>query len=357
MPGAPSSAPRAPRRRLRWTLVGIAVFALALAAARLSHTFYDEPDTVVVVETPGPVAPTWVADGSAQLSNPFAGKQLYVWPRSPAAGAATSATAVPGSARTRRVLERLASVPTGVWLVPERNPLGSIGTFVQEIVREAEQGGRVPVFVLYGIPQRDCTGLESAGGLDEGQYLDWVREFTAAAGPGSVVVLEPDAIASATECGLREQRERILSAALDILTPGPATYVEAGHSNWRDPQEMADILRAIRVDRARGIAVNVSAYQPEEDERRYAEQILDSLGGGAYVVDTGRNGAGATGEWCNPEGRAFGPEPQAVDDGSRLDARLWIKPPGESDGTCGGGPPAGQYWVERALQMAAVSGW
>jgi endoglucanase len=34
------------------------------------------------------------------------------------------------------------------------------------------------------------------------------------------------------------------------------------------------------------------------------------------------------------------------------DAFLWIKPPGESDGTCNGGPGAGQFWVDYALALA-----
>lgn len=34
------------------------------------------------------------------------------------------------------------------------------------------------------------------------------------------------------------------------------------------------------------------------------------------------------------------------------DAYLWIKPPGESDGACNGGPEAGAWWPEYALGLA-----
>ena len=37
---------------------------------------------------------------------------------------------------------------------------------------------------------------------------------------------------------------------------------------------------------------------------------------------------------------------------SLLDAFVWIKRPGESDGTCNGGPPAGSWWPEYALGLA-----
>lgn len=34
-----------------------------------------------------------------------------------------------------------------------------------------------------------------------------------------------------------------------------------------------------------------------------------------------------------------------------IDAFLWVKPPGESDGTCNGGPPAGKFWLDYALGL------
>jgi endoglucanase len=35
-----------------------------------------------------------------------------------------------------------------------------------------------------------------------------------------------------------------------------------------------------------------------------------------------------------------------------LDALLWIKAPGESDGSCAGGPAAGVWWPAYALGLA-----
>jgi len=35
-----------------------------------------------------------------------------------------------------------------------------------------------------------------------------------------------------------------------------------------------------------------------------------------------------------------------------IDAYLWIKRPGESDGTCNGGPAAGGWWIAGALELA-----
>jgi endoglucanase len=111
------------------------------------------------------------------------------------------------------------------------------------------------------------------------------------------------------------------------------------------------------VESVRGFATNVANYQTDDDERDYAGRLSRLLGGAHFVVDSGRNGNGSTSSWCNPAGRAYGTEPGYVDDGTALDAFVWVKPPGESDGECGGGPPAGEFWPERALRMAETSGW
>ena len=71
-----------------------------------------------------------------------------------------------------------------------------------------------------------------------------------------------------------------------------------------------------------------------------------------FVIDTSRNGNGPHGnDWCNPPGRALG-EPPTCDTGEeKCDAFLWIKIPGESDGTGNGGPRAGRFWPEMGSQL------
>ena len=107
-----------------------------------------------------------------------------------------------------------------------------------------------------------------------------------------------------------------------------------------------------------GFALNTSNYRTTAESRAYGEQVAALLGGDvSFVVDTSRNGNGSNGEWCNPRGRALGDQPGAVDDGTHLDALLWVKLPGESDGSCNGGPPAGQWWQEVALELARNASW
>ena len=250
-------------------------------------------------------------------------------------------------------------MPTGIWLTPERYPTpGDASTFVGQVVGDAD--GEVPVLVIYGVPGRDCTGGESSGGLTDGAYLPWLRAIAEAAGTDSVVVLEPDALPGAVECGLVDTRVPLLAQAVDALRgAGVTTYVDAGHSSWVPAAQIAGLLERVGVGTVRGFSTNVSNYQPTEAEAAYAESLSTLLGDAHYVIDTGRNGigTGTVSDWCNPPGQALGHQPGHVDDGSPLDAYLWVKPPGESDGTCHGGPTAGQLWPERAVGLATAAGW
>ena len=84
--------------------------------------------------------------------------------------------------------------------------------------------------------------------------------------------------------------------------------------------------------------------------------------GANFVIDTSRNGAGPVeGDplyWCNPTGRALGVAPTANTGNPQIDAFLWVKRPGESDGSCGRGEPgAGTFVNQYAVDLARNAGW
>ncbi|MCR6031379.1 cellobiohydrolase [Nocardioides sp. zg-579] len=292
-----------------------------------------------------------------QERNRFAEQPQYVDPDSRTGQAAWQAEA-DGRADEAAAFAELAQVPQGIWVTPEERPPGAVGQYVSAVLAAADEAGRVPLLVVYGIPDRDCTGGYSSGGLDVGSYVPWVQEIATAAAPyAAAVVLEPDALASAVECDRRQERVDLLARAVDALAAaGVTTYVDGGHSGWVPARKVAALLREVGVDKVRGFATNVSNYQTDPDEVAWAERLSGLVGGTHYVVDSGRNGAGSPPEdWCNPPGQALGQEPGYVDDGTGLDAYLWVKPPGESDGECNGGPPAGEFWAQRALELIGAS--
>lgn len=302
------------------------------------------------------------APADAQAVNPYADRAGYVDPHAKTAQAAGIADNE-GTEDQKRIFSRLASVPQGTWLTPEQYSAREVGSFVQGVVKDAGRDDQVPTFVVYGIPDRDCTGGFSEGGLRADEYGPWVQEIAdgVTAGDsdaGVAVVIEPDALASAIECDAKAERVALIADAVDrFAAANVTTYVDGGHSNWVEPGDLAPLLREVGVEDVRGFATNVSNFQTDEDEQQYAEELSGMLGGARYVLDSGRNGFGSTGEWCNPPGRAFGTEPTTSGVAEHQDAFLWVKPPGESDGTCNGGPPAGEFWADRALELGLASGW
>jgi endoglucanase len=122
---------------------------------------------------------------------------------------------------------------------------------------------------------------------------------------------------------------------------------------------IAPVLEAAGVGHAAGFALDTSGFDAAASEDAYGNQISAALHGAHFVVDTSRDGAGsaAGNEWCNPAGRALGvPATTATGDGL-ADADLWFKTPGESDGTCNGGPAAGQWWTAYAVGLAERAGY
>lgn len=300
-------------------------------------------------------------DRPAPGGNVFAERALFTDPANRTLQAAGRMEAE-GRPEDAAILREMAAVPSGIWLTPEEYPPGSVKQYVISIVQKSEAADEVPVLVLYGIPDRDCSGGFSSGGLEPDSYRSWVEEAAdavVAVGATAAVVLEPDALASSLECGNRDERVGLIAEAVDVLaSAGITTYVDAGHSDWVPVGEMASMLEEVGVDRVRGFSTNVSNYQTDEAEVDYAERLDRALGGGTHwVIDRGRNGNGSTEEWCNPPGRALGRLPGFVDDGTGLDAYLWVKPPAESDGTCNLGPQAGEVYLDQALAMARAAGW
>lgn len=285
---------------------------------------------------------------------------LYTDPNGPAAREADALAADPSSnSRDLAVAERLAEVPTAIWLLPEEYPSQTIRRYVSRIISAAFVSGDIPVFVVYGVPDRDCGGA-SSGGVTSGEYARWVDQIAQGIGRSPAwVILEPDSLAITPQCANPATRIADISTAVDTLSRTDAqVYLDAGHSNWLPVSQMASLLEQVGVSKVRGFATNVSNFNSTASEQAYANELSATLGGAHYVIDTSRNGNGptSTSEWCNPAGRALGEVPSTVPVGNQ-DALLWIKQPGESDGECNGGPAAGVWWTSAANELATNAGW
>jgi endoglucanase len=265
-------------------------------------------------------------------------------------------------------MDKLAGQPSAAWM-GNWNP--NVELDVKTYVWSRTRAGGLPVMVLYNLPFRDC-GLYSKGGAGSvAGYHKWIDAVARGIGDRrAVVVLEPDGLPQMSDCldaGRRAERIAMIRYAVDKLEslPGAAVYLDAGHSKWLAAPEMAARLREAGIDQADGFSLNVSNYQTTEDLLRYGREISGLVGGKHFIIDTGRNGNGppvgfdAKDErnWCNPDGRALGAPPTTNTGEPLCDAFYWIKPPGESDGSCNHGPAAGNWWPDKALEMARNAKW
>jgi endoglucanase len=290
---------------------------------------------------------------------------FFVEPDAPAAQQAAAWEAA-GRGADAAALRRIAESPAAVWFA-DANP--GYRERAQRLVAAAAAAGRTAVLVPYWVPQRDCGGHSGGGAPDAAAYRAWITELAAVVrGHEAIVVLEPDAVPHVLDgCVTGEAaRERLtlLGEAIGAFKQGPGVrvYLDAGNPGWiKDVDRVAGALDDAGVRRADGFSLNVANFETTEANVAYGTAVSDRLGGLPFVIDTSRNGNGPApvdardneGHWCNPPGRALGPAPTTETGTPRVDAYLWVKRPGESDGAClPDAPPAGQWWPEYALELA-----
>ncbi|MEU4770342.1 glycoside hydrolase family 6 protein [Actinosynnema sp. NPDC023794] len=280
----------------------------------------------------------------------------------PSSSSAKWVAANPGDSRAAVIRDRIASVPQARWYTTTNT--STVRSEVSSFVGAAASAGKIPILVVYNIPNRDCGGASGGGAPSHQAYRAWVDEVAAGlAGRPAAIVLEPDVLPIMSNCQNADQQAQTrasMAYAGKKLKSGSGqakVYYDIGNSAWLSPAEAANRLRAADISNsADGIASNVSNYRSTPDEVNYTKNILNALGDGRLtaVIDTSRNGNGPLGtEWCDPAGRAIGTPSTTNTGDSRIAAFLWVKLPGEADGCIA---PAGQFVPQRAYDLAIAAG-
>jgi cellulose 1,4-beta-cellobiosidase len=311
--------------------------------------------------------------------NPFAGARMYLNPDYVAAVQGLE-KAHPADAA---LLKKMEAFPTAIWLSWIADTK-EVPRFLDDALAQQKSGAEpvVSLFVLYDVPGRDCNAEASAGELEanengEARYQhDYVDVIAAAfrAHPDQRIaaVLEPDSLSNLVtnlgnaRCQAAEgiYKRSIAYAITKLSLPNVFLYLDAAHAGWLGwPKNLAKsvplykevLTMAGGADRVRGFALDVSNYDPAQDptapprvadyaasdELGYAGDLSAALRkagitGKGFVVDTGRDGRAnirtAAGNWCNIKGAGLGERPRA-NPAPKIDAYLYIKVPGESDGT------------------------
>ena len=331
--------------------------------------------------------------------NPFSGVDFLV-PAHYSENVQRSVAAAGGASNTLGAqLSHAAGIPTAVWL-DEIAALSKMRAALEQA--QAQQRGTgvdtLCVFVVYDLPGRDCSAASSAGELRVGELDRYEDEFISAIKDlamdfpevPKVFVIEPDSLPNVVtnmgrpKCAMvAEDYKNGIAIAIRHLGPLGAIYVDVGWSGWIGTWSAPSMARLLgdvfelagtATQYVRGFVTNVSNYGSNAAEAAYALALRTALaaagyGNLAFIVDTGRNGAGqALGTWCNPKGAGMGTPPMANPSAAYCDAYYWIKPPGESDGVSlssaprfdpecakgaamSGAPQAGEWFNEQFLQL------
>ncbi|CAG8972990.1 hypothetical protein HYALB_00007836 [Hymenoscyphus albidus] len=317
-------------------------------------------------------------------SNPFSGKSFYA--NEYYAGEIATAMASVTDASIKSQAEKVGKVGSFLWIdTIARVPLVS-DTLKKVSCNEIAQ------IVIYDLPGRDCAAKASNGELAVGevskyksQYIDPIAAAIKANPNVAVALLiEPDSLpnlvtnSNLTTCQQSKAgyEEGVAYALKTLNLPNVAMYIDAGHGGWLGwdanlkpgAEGIAKVYKSAgSPSQVFGFATNIAGwnawsaspgefagtsdaqYNKCQDEKRYVEAfapLLKTAGMPNHaIVDTGRNAVQGLraewGDWCNVNGAGFGVRPTSSTGNSLVDAFVWGKPGGESDGVSD--PSADRY--------------
>jgi len=320
--------------------------------------------------------------------NPFKGVSLYAnYNYANKVQRTIDAFAAKGDAAGVASAKVLQKVPTFLWIsqiydISQIEPQLLAAKALQDTTGQLQ----TVQLVVYNLPGRDCAAAASAGELDlsiEGmsryqtEFIDpIVAVLRKYASLRYVIVLEPDSLANlVTNLNIEScanaagaYKAGIAYAISKFQDRNVAVYLDIGHSNWlgwsSNLQPTAELLAEVkrwagqRTNTWRGFVSDVSNYNaynsttadsiygPGPDnsnwnEWRYFRALtpyLTNLGlPTKFIVDQSRAGQMNIRQqgisWCNVNGAGLGIRPTTDTGDCNVDAIVWVKPPGESDGT------------------------
>jgi endoglucanase len=295
--------------------------------------------------------------------------------------------------RDRRAIVILE--PDGLGIIPWYDPYGSAdGSNALEWCQPAEADPETAAadrFAMLNYAVDVLTGLPNVTVYLDGTHSAWL-------GSGDIAHrLVQAGVADAEGFYLNAsnyqftvngtQYGRWISACIAFATTvDPGNFVECPNQYWNG----GPLPAKIAVLRGEWDGIALSPFGEWSDDTdvhnlntsginlRYRNMLGAVAATTSFVIDTSRNGVGPwrppppptypdPQDWCNPPGRQIGLAP-TLDTGVPLvDAYLWIKIPGESDGECTRGlgpagqtvdpewdridPPAGMWFPEMALDL------
>ncbi|GLE03972.1 hypothetical protein PINS_up012883 [Pythium insidiosum] len=251
----------------------------------------------------------------------------------------------------------------------DREINGDYVATAKQIVAQCPTSSRLNL-VVYGLPNKDCEAKESMVGSrnqNSQQYAQFVSTLKDIVGDRhALYILEPDAVGLLAHGGCAKQFGYGENLAIAIRTlsqnPNADIFLDVGYWMLGSEKDLASVTAVVRellnAGRVKGIAINTSNYRSNQELSALCAKFRGAIGRDDLrcVVDTSRNYKGSSGkdEWCNYRDAAIGRVPTGNTGDPNIDYFIWIKPPGESDGTCTSGrtsdaltgPEAGAFFPQ-----------
>ncbi|KAH9082808.1 hypothetical protein LEN26_021104 [Aphanomyces euteiches] len=267
----------------------------------------------------------------------------------------------------KNAIETVESQPIATWYTDRSQDAKNQA---KTVVGHCQSGDR-PTVVVYGLPNKDCEGHQSSDGANKTpeDYAGFLHSLVDAVGDNDVIyIVEPDAVgllAGGSSCANSFGYQANLIQAVSILGKNPRAdlYVDIGYwvlGNQND-DKIAKVLAKLDPSgkRLKGISINTSNFRSTAELVRLCNNFVSAAKkttglSATCVLDISRNfqGPDPSSQWCNPKGRGIGAPPSVHPEAYPLiDYFLWIKPPGESDGYCNGGPNAGAFFVDGFVEL------
>ncbi|TMW61481.1 hypothetical protein Poli38472_012672 [Pythium oligandrum] len=240
---------------------------------------------------------------------------------------------------------------------------------VIDTLKGCDPNTKIPI-VVYGIPNKDCEANYSNKGINKSEqdYQAFIVRLTAAfPSQNMIYIVEPDAMGllADSKCAQDNMYGDRVRYAINELSKNPSAelYLDVGYwtlANDAQRKKIVDAVNAVWTpgSKLKGIALNTSNYQKTEKILELCDKFATESGrsDAKCIVDTSRNHKGPTSanEWCNANNAGIGQPPTMQTGNARAAYYLWVKPPGESDGTCTEqksgesmiGPDAGHFFKE-----------
>ncbi|KAF4314945.1 hypothetical protein BBO99_00008823 [Phytophthora kernoviae] len=228
---------------------------------------------------------------------------------------------------------------------------------LDDITTKCAEDTRMTI-VVYGIPDKDCNaGLSTDGSVKStADYKSFLKELTDAVGERKVLyVVEPDAVGLLAEeggCGKTAGYLENLKVAVEALSANANAelYVDVGYWTLEYEAQRSTVVTVMTelssAGTLKGITINTSNYRSNKQMSELCTNFQTDMGkkGMNCIVDTSRNyNEPKTTDWCNVLEAGIGHPPTSETNITNLDYFMWIKRPGESDGTCTVGSVTVEY--------------